>query len=136
MQNWRILFNIFLILGAIVLLFGAFVFIDTYHTVSINPYLPGQVAFTTALDQASDYFLLSAVGFVSGVVIYYFEHSKEEDIANSSSEDMTEEDILDRIDRLEDVVDNNFTVITKRLDRIEERQTMLSENTLIKAKKA
>ena len=69
-------------------------------------------------------------------IIYYFEHNKEEDIANSSSKDRTEEDILDRIDRLEDVVDNKFTVITKRLDRIEERQTMLSENTLIKAKKA
>jgi len=47
----------------------------------------------------------------------------------------TEKDLLERLDRLEDVVDNNFTVINKRLDRIEEKESMTSQNTIIKAKR-
>jgi len=39
------------------------------------------------------------------------------------------------VSRLEGIVDNNFNVITKRLDEIEEKQNMFSQNTIIKAKR-
>jgi len=71
---------------------------------------------------------------VGGVGLFMVRDNKAFSIA-SSREKVTEEDFLDRVSRLEGIVDNNFNVITKRLDEIEEKQNMVSQNTIIKAKR-
>jgi len=128
MINWKPISYLLLGFGGIILLYGLFTFLDTFGTVRINPLL-SDVAFTTALHEAQQPFLISALLFVGGFVCLYMERDSE-NYAPSN-----EKDLLERLDRLEDVVDNNFTVINKRLDRIEEKESMTSQNTIIKAKR-
>ena len=133
MDIWKAISYVCLVIGSILLIYGAFVFLDVNARVSQNPFLPNNVATSTALDSASQYFISSAILLAIGCVALYIGTKNE--TKEFSSLDEPKEDSIDRFDRLEEIVDNNFTVISRRLDKIEEKQKILSQNTLIKAKK-
>ena len=99
-----------------------------------NPYL-AQMATPTALAGATPLLIAGSLAYVvGGVWLLVGRDNKAFSIA-SNREKVTEEDLLDRVSRLEGIVDNNFNVMTKRLDEIEEKQNMFSQNTIIKAKR-
>jgi hypothetical protein len=134
LNNWKVVGYICLGVGSAILIYGLFVFLDVNSTASINPILAGQIAFTTALHEASPYFVGAIILYIVGGVGLYIDSNYEESEKNYS-EEITDEDLFNRLKRLEEIVDNNFKVITKRLDGMEEKQIMASQDTIIKAKK-
>ena len=134
MNHWKAVGYICLGCGSAILIYGLFVFLDVNATASINPILAGQIATTTALHEASPYFVGAILLYsVGGLGLYMGSDYEKSSIGYS--EENTDENLLDRLKRLEGIVDNNFNVITKRLDEIEEKQVMASQNTIIKAKR-
>jgi len=95
-----------------------------------------QTATTTALAGATPLLIAGSLAYVvGGVFLLVGRDIKKAFSIVSHREKVTEEDLLDRVNRLEGIVDNNFNVITKRVDEIEEKQNMFSQNTIIKAKR-
>jgi hypothetical protein len=135
LDNLKTLGYVGLACGFVTLIYGLFVFFNINTAVSQNPVLAGEVAFATAIREASPYVMFSVVLVVAGFVCLYVQSNKEDTTISSLAEKITEKDMLDRLNRLEGIVDNNFNVITKRLDEIEEKQLMVSQNTIIKAKR-
>jgi len=134
LNNWKAVGYICLGCGSVFLIYALFRFFSIWTPLRQNPYL-AQIATTTALTIATPFLILGSLAYVvGGVGLFMGRDNKAFSIA-SNREKVTEEDLLDRVSRLEGIVDNNFNVITKRLDEIEEKQNMFSQNTIIKAKR-
>jgi hypothetical protein len=93
------------------------------------------MATPTALEGATPLLVAGSVAYVFGGAGLFMGRDNKAFSIVSHREKVTEEDLLDKVNRLEGIVDNNFSVITKRLDEIEEKQNMFSQNTIIKAKR-
>lgn len=120
--------------GSVILIFALFSFFSVLVTLRQIPAL-AQIATTTALAGATPLLIIGSLAYVfGGVWLLVGRDNKAFSIA-FNREKVTEEDLLDRVSRLEGIVDNNFNVITKRLGEIEEKQNMVSQNTIIKAKR-
>jgi len=133
MNNWKAVGYVCLGVGSVILIFGLFVFLtinaEIHQIIGFN-----QIAATTSLITASPYFITAVILYIiGGIGLYMGSNYEEESIVYS--EEVTDEDLLGRLNRLEGIVDNNFNVITKRLDEIEEKQNITSQNTIIKAKR-
>lgn len=121
--------------GSVFLIFALFSFFSIFVPFRQNPYL-AQIATTTALAGATPLLIAGSGAYVvGGVMLLVGRDIKKAFSIVSHREKVTEEDLLDRVSRIEGIVDNNFNVITKRLDEIEEKQNMFSQNTIIKAKR-
>ena len=134
MNNWTVVSYIFLGFGSVLLVLAAFIFSNIYLPYSANPLL-APVAGSVALSASAPWIVLTACAYVVGGVGYYAGQDYVEESSDSEEASERASPLLDRIDRLEGIVDNNFIVITKRLDKIEETQKMSSQNTIVKAKK-
>jgi hypothetical protein len=94
--------------------------------------LSPELLYTVLLSSIEPWVIMASLSFVVGAVVLYVGRNK----AIQYDDDQTNEtNLLERLNRLEEVVDNNFNFISKRLDNIEEKQKLASQNTLIKAKK-
>jgi hypothetical protein len=134
LNNWRVVGYIFLGIGSVFLIYTLFAFVSIISIMSQNPYLT-PASNSIALSAIAPYLILASISYVIGGVSY---NMGRKNIATSiapNKADVTTTSLLDKIERLEGIVDNNFNVITKRLDGIEEKQKMASQNTIIKAKK-
>ena len=134
MNNWKAVGYIFLGCGSVILIYALFSFFSILATLRQNPYL-AQTATPTALATAAPFLILASCIYIIGGVGLYMGRDNTAISIDSNSEKVMEGDLLDRLNRLEGIVDNNFNVITKRLDEIEEKQNMVSQNTIIKAKR-
>ncbi len=135
MINWKAVGYLCLGLGSVILIWALLVFLTLFSELRQLPYV-GQIASITALIAAIPHFIATSVFYVIGGIALYLDSDSQVDQIDFDNEEVSGLDLLDRLDRLEGIVDTNFSVITKRLDKIEEKQNMLSQNTLIKAKKA
>ncbi len=146
MNNWKALGYIFLGFGVL-----AFIVAITtgYTAANANPIInsidpqAGQALF---MNSFAPYAVIGLCFFViAGVGLYtgrnkIIEPQEQTTIQNklpsynTTSYQTNELNLLERLNRLENIVDNNFDVITKRLDKIAEQQKLASQNTLIKAK--
>jgi len=134
LNNWKAVGYIFLGCGSVILIYALFSFFSMLATLHQIPYM-SQIATPTALATAAPYLVLGSVTYVIGGVGLYMGRDNVTKSIISNSTKMTKRDFLDRLNRLEGIVDNNFNVITKRLNEIEEKQNMVSQNTIIKAKR-
>jgi len=134
LNNWKAVGYIFLGCGSVVLIYAAFTFFSVLATLRQIPYM-SQIATPTALATAAPHLILaSCIYVIGGVGLYMGRYNATKSIISNRRE-VTKSDFLYRLNRLEGIVDNNFNVITKRLDEIEEKQNMISQNTIIKAKR-
>jgi len=134
LNNWKAVGYIGLGCGSVFLIVALIIFFSILTPLRQNPYL-AQTATTTALATATPHLILGSLAYVVGGVALFMERDNKAFSISSHREKVTEEDLLDKVSRLEGIVDNNFNVITKRLDEIEEKQNMFSQNTIIKAKR-
>ncbi len=77
--------------------------------------------------------IVASVSFVIGGVGLYAGRSNALDKVPQKRNIQSE--VFERLGRLETIVDNNFEIVTKRVDKLEEQQKLASQNTLIRAKK-
>ena len=134
MNNWKAIGYICLGVGSVILIYALFSFFSVFTPLRQNPYL-AQTATSTALATATPPLILGSIMYVIGGVGLYMGRDNVTKSIISNSTNVTKSDFLDRLNRLEGIVDNNFNVITKRLNEIEEKQNMFSQNTIIKAKR-
>lgn len=135
MNTWKVIGYIFLGCGTIVLIYAALAFFGIISVTSQIPYI-GQTLSSFALAAVTPYLILAAIMYVIGGVSYYAGREYETTPLRYSNEaEITADDIPYRLERLERIVDNNFGVITERLDEIEEKQNIISQSTIIKARK-
>jgi len=144
MNNWKAVGYIFFGFGAVLLVFS---FIDGYEAASTFFGINTQLAESTFFAFITPWAVFASFSIVVGSVGVYsgrkeinpeeaFYAGKKEinpEVAEEKTSDETE--VLQRINHMEEVVDNNFAVISKRLNKIEQQQKRASEDTLIKAKK-
>ncbi|MFX1301082.1 MAG: hypothetical protein ACFFDE_09070 [Promethearchaeota archaeon] len=134
MNNWKAGGYIFLGCGSVIFIYALYAFFSMIAMLRQIPYM-SQIATATALATVAPYLVLGSLMYIiGGVGLFMGRDNKAFSIA-SSRQKVTEEDLLDRVSRLEGIVDNNFNVITKRLDEIEEKQDMVSQNAIIRAKR-
>lgn len=134
MNNWRVIGYVFLGCGSVLLIYALFAFFGMLSVIPQTPYL-AQALTSAALAAIAPYLILGTLAYVIGSVGYYAGQEKTATPISSNKSNVTISATLDKIDRLEGTVDNNFNVITKRLDEIEEKQNMDSQNIIIEAKK-
>jgi len=134
LNNWKAVGYIGLGCGSVILIYALYSFFSIFTPLRQNPYL-AQIATTVALEKATPPLILGSLAYVFGSVGLFMGRDNKAFSIASHREKVTEEDLLDKVSRLEGIVDNNFNVITKRLDEIEEKQNMFSQNTIIKAKR-
>ncbi len=129
MNNWRVIGYICIVVGFIAFIIGlimltilranpalGFLGTETYQSMIINGVAP--------------WIITSVVLFViSGLGFYYGRTNKQ--TKKLTKDNPLDSNILERINRLETVIDNNFAVVDRRLDKIEQTN---SQNTLLKAK--
>jgi hypothetical protein len=133
---WRVIGYISCGLGIVSLM----LMLVTVLTVKSNPavQLVPQLFQSVLLATITPWIMGASIEFIVGAVGLYVGGNKQygNRIQNKLQSYQTNDtDLLQRLNRLEEVVDNNFNVISKRLDSIEEQQKLTSQNTLIKAKK-
>ena len=133
---WRAIGYIFCGLGIVSLM----LILVTTLTVRSNPLvqLNPQLFQTVLLASITPWVIIASLGFVVGAVGLYIGRNKQHNNkiqSKPSSYQTNETNLLQRLNRLEEIVDNNFSFISKRLDNIEEQQKLASRNILIKAKK-
>lgn len=81
-----------------------------------------------ALAAVSPHLLSAGFAYVIGGV-FFFAGREDPTISISLGKSSTEtSDMLYEIDRLSEIVDNNFNVITKRLNEIEKKQNSFSKH--------
>jgi CHASE3 domain sensor protein len=152
MNNWKALGYIFLGFGVLAFIVAIIV---GYTMANANPFpksstLYSQVGQALFMNSFAPYaviglclFVIAGVGLYAGrnkVIESQEQASQDYTIQNkvpsykTTSYETNESNLFERLNRLENIVDNNFDVITKRLDKIEEQQKLASQNTLIKAK--
>ena len=133
----RIIGYVFVALGIISII----VMLVIGFSVRSNPILQTnpqlfQGLFLTAI---TPFIIGAVIMFIIGVAGLYAGKTKSipknDSIRSDSSYQKNESNLLERLSRLENIVDNNFDVMIKRLDKIEEQQKIASQNTIIKAKK-
>jgi hypothetical protein len=131
--NWKAVGCLSLGIGSVTLIWGLIVFLTVNAELHQIPYI-GQIAVKTALIAAVPHFIATSFFYVVGGIGLYLDKDRQTESVDYDNEEVTE-DLLDRLDRLEEIFDNNFSITNQRLDKIEEKQNMLSQNTLIKTKK-
>jgi hypothetical protein len=89
---------------------------------------------TLLLASIEPWVIMASLSFVVGAVGLYIGRNKAIPSYKIATHQTNETNLLERLNRLEEVIDNNFSFISKRLDSIEEKQKLASQNTLIKAK--
>ncbi len=131
MNNWRAVGYIFLGLGLIVLMYSILVGLTLWSGFSMayqqnpNP-IVAQTAQTATLVAMSPFFIGAAsLLVVAGVGLY----------AGREAPESKADEIVERIDKLETIVDNNFGFLDKRLDKVEAQQQLVSQSTILKAKR-
>ena len=126
---------IFLGIGTILMIYSAILFFSIITVTSQIP-IVGQTLSSVALAAVSPFLITGAIMYVVGGVSYYAGREKAAtELISATKTEMTPGSLLDRLNRLETIVDNNFSVVTKRLDAIEEKQEMATQKTILKAKK-
>jgi hypothetical protein len=133
---WRVIGYISCGLGIVSLM----LMLVTVLTVKSNPavQLEPQLFQSVLLATITPWIIGASIEFIVGAVGLYVGGNKQHNnkIQNKLPSCQTNEtNLLQRLERLEEIVDNNFSFISKRLDNIEEQQKFASQNTLIKAKK-
>jgi hypothetical protein len=93
-----------------------------------TPYL-AQAIISAALTAIAPYLILGTLAYVIGSVGYYAGREKTTTPIPSNKSKATISATLDKIDRLEGTVDDNFNVVIKRLDEIEEEENMVSQTS-------
>jgi hypothetical protein len=117
--------TVFLILACIIFLSVSFMTHQVF----------GAAWATVGLAAGAPWWVLSAICYVIGTVGYY---AGQENVAALGAVKLkigTPDSIMQRIDRLENIVDKNFGVVTARLDELEETQKLAAQNTIVKARK-
>jgi len=104
-------------------------FTSTRPIAEISP----QLAAATFIAFITPWVFISSLCFIIGGVGLHFGREKNPEIMMKEGNDIS--NIVERINRLESIMDNNFEVINNRIHSIEEQQKLASQNTLIKAKK-
>jgi hypothetical protein len=140
---WRVIGYISCGLGmvSLMLTFVTILAVRSNPAVQLDPQLYPSVV----LAAITPWIIGASIEFIIGAVGLYFGGNKQNNNkiqnklpsypTNETSYETNETNLLERLNRLEEVVDNNFNVISKRLDSIEKKQKLASQNTLIKAKK-
>lgn len=127
MNKWKVVGYIFLVWGSVLLISALGALISMISVIGQTPYFD-QALISAALAVIAPYLVLAAIVYVIGGVGYY---AGRENVATSMSSNKSNVMIsatLDKIDSLEENVDNNFnfTVIIKRFEEIEEKQKKAS----------
>lgn len=134
MNTWKAISYIFLGIGTVLLIYAAIAFFSMMPITSQIPYV-GQILGSVALAAVSPHLITVAIMYVIGGVSYYAgRENTATQLISSDEAGITAHDILDRLERLEGIVDNNFSIVTQRLDEMEEKQNMASQNTIIRAR--
>jgi hypothetical protein len=134
LNTWRAVGYIFLGIGSVFLIIAFFIFLSMMSMFSQIPYAP-QGFTLIALITVTPYLILASITYVIGGICYYVGRERVATPIASIEANVTTRALLEKIERLEGIVDNNFNVITKRLNEIEEKQNLVAQNTIIKAKK-
>lgn len=132
MNNWQAVGYIFVGFGVVLF---SFAILDGYFVASPLIGILPQLAQAAFIAFITPWIVLACLSFVVGAVGLYVGRNRMNSKVTAKNTLLGEPNLLERINRLEAVVDNNFVVITKRFDEIEEQQKLVSKNTLIKAKK-
>jgi len=127
LNKWKVVGYIFLVWGSVLLISALGALISMISVIGQTPYFD-QALISAALAVIAPYLVLAAIVYVIGGVGYY---AGRENVATSMSSNKSNVMIsatLDKIDSLEENVDNNFnfTVIIKRFEEIEEKQKKAS----------
>jgi hypothetical protein len=129
MKLWRPIGYIFLSSGLFIIMFFIITgFLSTRLIAETSPQLAA-VAFAGII---LPWLFISSLCFIIGGVSLHFGREKNPEMIMKKENNSF--NIIERINRLESIMDNNFEVINKRIDSIEEQQKLASQNTLIKAK--
>lgn len=135
MNIWKVIGEIFLGCASVVLIYAVLAFFIIVSTTSQIPFV-GQVLSSVALPVTAPYFVLAAFMYVIGGVTYHAgSENSPPPLTSSNKGDLTANNMLDRLNRLEEVVDDNFKVITDRLTELEVEQYLASQSTIVKANK-
>lgn len=132
MNNWQAVGYIFVGFGMVLFIFAI---LAGYFVASPFREILPQLAQATFIAFITPWIVLACLSFVVGFVGLFVGRNRMDSKVTAKNTLLGEPNLLERINRLEAVVDNNFAVIAKRFDEIEEQQKLVSKSTLIKAKK-
>ena len=127
MNKWRVVGHIFLVWGSVLLISALGAFISMISVITQTPYLD-QALILTALSTIVPYLVLATLTYVIGGIGYYAGRENAATSTSSNKSNVTISATPDKIDNLEEIVDNNFnfTVIIKGFEEIEEKQKKAS----------
>ena len=125
MNNWRVVGYIFLGCGSVLFISALGAFFSMISAISQTPYL-AQAIISAALAAIAPYLVLATLACIIGGVGYYAGRENAATSISSNKSNVTISATLDKIDNLEEIVDNNFNVIIKRFEEIEEKQKTAS----------
>ncbi len=127
MNKWRVVGHIFLVWGSVLLISALGAFISMISMITQTPYLD-QALILTALSTIVPYLVLATLTYVIGGIGYYAGRENAATSTSSNKSNVTISATPDKIDNLEEIVDNNFnfTVIIKGFEEIEEKQKKAS----------
>jgi hypothetical protein len=127
LNKWRVVGYIFLVWGSVLLISALGAFFSMISVIGQTPYLD-QALISAALAVIAPYLVLAAIAYVIGGVGYYAGRKNVATPISSNKSNVTISATLDKIDNLEEIVDNNFNfnVIIKRFEEIEEKQKKAS----------
>jgi len=127
LNKWRVVGHIFLVWGSVLLISALGAFISMISVITQTPYLD-QALILTALSTIVPYLVLATLTYVIGGIGYYAGRENAATSTSSNKSNVTISATPDKIDNLEEIVDNNFnfTVIIKGFEEIEEKQKKAS----------
>jgi hypothetical protein len=127
LNKWRVVGHIFLVWGSVLLISALGAFISMISMITQTPYLD-QALILTALSTIVPYLVLATLTYVIGGIGYYAGRENAATSTSSNKSNVTISATPDKIDNLEEIVDNNFnfTVIIKGFEEIEEKQKKAS----------
>ncbi len=127
MNKWRVVGYVFFVWGSVLLISALGAFISMISMIAQTPYLD-QALISAALAAIAPYLVLATLAYVIGGVGYYAGRENAATSISSNKSNVTISATLDKIDNLEEIVDNNFNfnVIIKKFEEIEEKQNKAS----------
>jgi hypothetical protein len=144
MNTWRAIGYIFSGIGIIFLIYTLYLTLTfkevTTYVSYLDQYVPGLSQAVQGYNQTlllgviAPWVIIAAISFVIGGVGLFAGRNNSTN-RKPLNQNIQSEVLLERLGRLETIVDNNFEIVTKRVDKLEEQQKLASQNTLIRAKK-